>query len=74
MSRPTPTVPPSLLANAARYAVANDKRQEARDALRASVVRAAAQGVPETTLAKEAGVDRMTIREWLGKRKRSAVA
>lgn len=74
MSRPTYTVPPSLQANAARFAVANDKRQEARDALRASVIRAAALGVPETVLAREAGVDRMTIREWLGKRKRSAVA
>lgn len=29
---------------------------------------AAAEGVPETLIAKELGVDRMTVRKWVGKR------
>ncbi|MGQ9348977.1 helix-turn-helix domain-containing protein [Mycolicibacterium gilvum] len=29
---------------------------------------AASEGVPETQIAAELGVDRMTVRKWLGKR------
>lgn len=32
-----------------------------------AAVTAAAEGVPETTIAEELGVTRMTVRRWLGK-------
>lgn len=47
---------------------ANERRDKAMAALAAVVRSAAGQGVPETELARQAGVDRMTIRRMLGKR------
>jgi hypothetical protein len=38
-----------------------------RDAMRALAVKAAATGTTEVELARLGGVDRMTVREWLGK-------
>jgi DNA-directed RNA polymerase specialized sigma24 family protein len=35
---------------------------------RAGVLRAAEEGWPEAEIARQAGVDRMTVRKWLGKR------
>lgn len=52
---------------AKRYATARQRVQQERDALRTEVEVAAAAGTPETELARLAGVDRMTIRAWLGK-------
>ena len=47
---------------------ANLRREKAMSALTAAVRTAADQAVPETELARQAGVDRMTIRRMLGKR------
>lgn len=47
---------------------ANARRDKAMAALTAVVRTAAEQRVPETELARQAGVDRMTIRRMLGKR------
>ena len=35
---------------------------------RATGIQAHADGVPETVIAEKLGVDRMTVRKWLGKR------
>lgn len=46
-------------------------RAQADEALRVAKViarSANAEGVPETQIAADLGVDRMTIRKWLGKR------
>ena len=48
-------------------AVARLAELEARTLVRELVVQEAAKGVPETRLAVAAGVDRLTIRVWLGK-------
>lgn len=40
------------------------------DAARLAVQRAAAHGMSEYAIARTVGVDRMTIRSWLGKRSR----
>lgn len=40
---------------------------EATSVLRAGVLRAAEEGRSEVEIAKTAGVDRMTVRKWLGK-------
>ena len=47
---------------------ANQARSVAMEKLSAAVRDAAAQGVAETELARQAGVDRMTVRRILGKR------
>lgn len=44
------------------------KAQEATDILRAGVLRATEAGRSEHEIARQAGVDRMTVRNWLGKR------
>lgn len=51
------------------------RRREARaaldtatEALRAGVLRALEGGMPEAEAARRAGVDRMTVRKWQGKR------
>lgn len=41
--------------------------QETTSKLRATVHRAAARGFAEADIARRAGVDRMTVRKWLGK-------
>lgn len=51
-----------------RYRQAVIRRAKAMDELRAMVRSAAEQGVAETELARQAGVDRMTVRRMLGKR------
>ena len=46
-------------------------REAQADALHIASVMArsaASEGVPETQIAAELGVDRMTVRKWLGKR------
>lgn len=55
----------------ARFARKRQERDEARDALRAAVVAAVADGVSEVEVSELAGVDRMTVRSWLGKLNRS---
>lgn len=50
-----------------RLARARIAEGEAKQDLRAAVRSAAEQGTPETELARQAGVDRMTIRRMLGK-------
>lgn len=40
----------------------------AMDAAMTAAINAAAANIPETTIASELGVDRMTVRKWLGKR------
>ena len=51
-----------------QLAQANARRDKAMAALTAVVRSAAEQGTAETELARQAGVDRMTIRRMLGKR------
>jgi DNA-binding IclR family transcriptional regulator len=51
-----------------RYRQAVTRREDAMAALRVVVRSAAEQGVSETELARQAGVDRMTVRRMLGKR------
>lgn len=46
-------------------------RAATKEALRTAEIlarSALAEGVPETQIAKELGVDRMTVRKWAGKR------
>jgi DNA-directed RNA polymerase specialized sigma24 family protein len=42
--------------------------EEATSVLRAAVLRAVEEGRSEAEIAREAGVDRMTVRTWCGKR------
>lgn len=53
---------------AERYAGATAQRNEARDVLCGAVRAAVRDGMTEAEAARVAGVDRMTIRAWLGKR------
>jgi uncharacterized protein YjcR len=57
----------ALERQARRYHAANDKRTEARDALRDQVIAARSEGMSEVEMAKVCGVSRMTVRGWLGK-------
>lgn len=50
-----------------RLAAANEARRVAIQAARLAATEAAAAGVPETVIAREIGVTRMTVRAWLGK-------
>lgn len=46
-------------------------REAATEALRVGAIlarSAAAEGIPETVIAEQLGVNRMTVRNWLGKR------
>jgi predicted regulator of amino acid metabolism with ACT domain len=48
-------------------------RTAATEALRVAQIMAQSahsEGVPETQIAEELGVDRMTVRKWVGKRER----
>jgi len=51
---------------AERYHDANIRLADARIDLVGAIREAHREGVPQTRLAKEAGVDRLTIRKWLG--------
>ena len=42
--------------------------EAAMDAAQAAAIAASNQGIAETVIATELGVDRMTVRKWLGKR------
>lgn len=53
---------------AERYAAATAERNKARDLLSDAVRAAVQDGMTEVEAARVAGVDRMTIRAWLGKR------
>ncbi len=57
---------PTLERAAADYAAARGESTRTRDVLKALVRQEAAKGVPQTQLAVSAGVDRLTVREWLG--------
>jgi hypothetical protein len=50
-----------------RFAAAQVERDDARDALRAAVRAGYREGATEVELAARAGVNRMTVRDWLGK-------
>ena len=57
-----------LLATGARaLSKARAADADAKSALRAAAVEAAAAGMPETEIAERAGVTRRTVRTWLGK-------
>lgn len=56
-----------LVVAAKAYAAAVTSRDGARDALADAVRQAVASGMPETQAAHIAGVNRMTVRKWLGK-------
>jgi len=47
---------------------ARDALQTAMDAARTAALDSIAHGTPESVVASELGVDRMTVRKWLGKR------
>lgn len=58
------------VAEAGRLArVAQDDRDSAFSGLSNSVAAAISQGMPEQVAARVAGVDRMTVRRWQGKRR-----
>ena len=57
----------SLQQAAKAYAKAQLAREQARDRLAAAVRLAVAEGMTEVDAAAIAGVNRMTIRAWLGK-------
>jgi hypothetical protein len=48
-------------------AAARRAEREQADLARAATLRAAEEGRPEAAIARELGVDRMTVRKWLGK-------
>jgi DNA invertase Pin-like site-specific DNA recombinase len=57
------------LANAGHaYDLAKQQERRAMAALYKMIVRAYEEGVPEATITRLAGVDRMTVRRALGKR------
>jgi hypothetical protein len=51
-----------------KLASANAKRDEAMEAAKAAALEAIASGVPQAVVARELGVNRMTVRQWLDKR------
>lgn len=53
---------------AQQHAGAREALAEAREALREAVLASLAEGMPESQAARLAGVDRMTVRSWAGKR------
>lgn len=56
-----------LVALAQRRADARANLAEATSQLRDAVLRELAAGHPEAAVARDAGVDRMTVRRWAGK-------
>ena len=50
-----------------RFARARAQRETAREALAEAVRAAVAGGMTEVEAARRAGVDRLTVRRWLGK-------
>lgn len=52
---------------AAQYAAAASWREEAVEQLKRAVVYAVGEGMTESEAARRAGVQRMTIRAWVGK-------
>ena len=50
------------------YARALRRMERAKSVLREAVLNAVEDGHPEARIAREAGVDRMTVRSWQGKR------
>lgn len=57
-----------LAKRAAALQRARQRVTEATEAVRAAVVEAVAGGMSEVEAARQAGVTRMTVRAWLGKR------
>jgi hypothetical protein len=53
-----------------RLAAARAEETAARKEARELAIAAIADGQPEARIARDLGVDRMAIREWLGKRRR----
>lgn len=51
-----------------RLAKARTAQAEALHIASVMAQSAASEGIPETQIAAELGVDRMTVRKWLGKR------
>lgn len=51
-----------------RLAKARHAERVASQAARNAAIEAAAEGTPETVIASDLGVTRMTVRKWLGKR------
>lgn len=47
---------------------ARKAEQDAYEQARVAAIAAIADGVPEAVAARELGVNRMTVRKWLGKR------
>ena len=59
----------AALQRAGRKLAAADKaRDGAWEAARIAALEAIANGVPEAVAARELGINRMTVRKWLGKR------
>lgn len=56
-----------LAVDAARFAEARAAVERAKFDLKARVLIAHCDGVPEAEIARLAGVDRMTVRKWVGK-------
>lgn len=57
-----------LRSAAMMWRVARDAEIDLRQQLTAAVVTAVGQGMAESEAARRAGVDRMTVRKWAGKR------
>lgn len=62
-----PLIEARLAAAGAALAEARAQRADIAARLAALVQQAHAQGMPETRIARAAGVDRMTVRRYLGK-------
>jgi uncharacterized protein (DUF2336 family) len=56
-----------LVALAQRRAAARANLAEVTEQVRAAVLKELAAGQPEAAVARDAGVDRMTVRRWAGK-------
>jgi hypothetical protein len=56
------------VAHGKRLARARAVEAECRRVAALMAQSAAAEGVPETVISEELGVDRMTVRKWVGKR------
>lgn len=62
-----PREPSDLPTNGRNRSLAKHAYCTATAILRADVLRAIGEGIPETEIARRAGIDRMTVRAWAGK-------
>jgi hypothetical protein len=59
--------PADMVEVAVAFQTARGKLREATEAARAMAIKANSAGIPETEIANDLGVNRLTVRRWIGK-------